>query len=107
MVRVIRDRPVYHRYHDEDDDNNVYYIDSNRKHVVYEPSPPRRTMIRRPAARDYMYVDYDRSSPYDEEIVYVNNHNRPIDYIYENASKYYRRSYPRMRHATSTNIVYQ
>ncbi len=62
---------------------------------------------RLPHRSEVVYIDNDRPLEYEEEIVYVDDHDNDIEYIYDDEPVYHRRNYRNSRHPSSTNIVYQ
>lgn len=112
---MIRDPP--YRHHDD-----VVYIDSEpprrttylrrppANEYVYVDSPPPTVISRHPyRSSDVVYVDNSRPIEYEEDVVYLDNHNNEVEYIYDDQPDYHRRNYPRSRryHPSLTNIVYQ
>ena len=117
----MRDPP----YREADD---VYYVESEPKRVIYEQPRRRTAVIRRPpATNEYIYVDEspstvvrrqphrsevvyidnDRPLDYEEEIVYVDDNDNEIEYIYDNEPIHYRRNHSQPRQPSLTNIVYE
>jgi hypothetical protein len=56
---------------------------------------------------EVVYIDNDRPLEYEEEIVYVDDHDNDIEYIYDDEPVYHRQNYKNSRYPSSTNIVYQ
>ena len=98
IVRVVRDSG----HHD------CCCADSSPRRVIYEQPARRRPIVRRAPSTEYVYVDespsitrcHHRHRP---EVVYVDDDDDDeIEYIYDDAPVYHRRS----RAAVATNIVY-
>jgi len=62
---------------------------------------------RHPRRSEVVYIDNDRPLEYEEEIVYVDDDNNEIEYIYDDEPIYHRRNYKNFRQPSSTNIVYE
>jgi len=119
IVHTLRDPP----YRDPDD---LYYVESEPKRMIYEQPKPRTKVIpRAPPTPEYVYVDESPSPPlrrrrspppppprhrpkvvyvdndrpvnYEEEIVYVDDNGKEIDYIYDTEPIYHRRNSKKSR----------
>ncbi|CAF3954162.1 unnamed protein product [Rotaria magnacalcarata] len=120
--RVVRDPPYYEaddRHYNESEPVRVVYEQPRRRRTVLRrPSPPPTEYVyvdespspvvrRRPARSDIVYVDDDRRSQYEDEVIYVDQDGNEVDYIYDDEPVYHRRNYKKSRHPPSTNIVYE
>ena len=94
-VRVVREPSTYY-----DDDEEIVYVEpparrrrlirrapiQSRPYVYVDETPRKLVVDRRPAHRQVVYIDDDRSIPYEEEIIYVDQDGNEIDYIYDEPS---------------------
>ncbi|CAF4586250.1 unnamed protein product, partial [Rotaria socialis] len=120
--RVVHDPPYYDaddRYYNEPEPAHVVYEQPRRRRTVLRRPPPPPTeyvyvdespspvVRRRPARSDIVYVDDDRRSEYEDEVIYVDEDGNEVDYIYDDEPVYHRRNYKKSRHPPSTKIVYE
>jgi len=112
-----RSQRIVHTLRDPDD---LYYVESEPKRMIYEQPKHRIKVIpRAPPSPEYVYVDEspsrrrspppprhrskvvyvddDRPVNYEEEIVYVDDNGKEIDYIYDTEPIYHRRNSKKSR----------